>query len=55
MKKLQLIDAVITNLDRLTVQGVNNMGLIIDSINALGALRNELEKEDKPDVSPDAE
>ena len=52
---LRLIDTIIANLDRLTVQGVRNMGLIIDSINALGALRDSLTREDKQDVRTDSE
>lgn len=52
---IKLIDTVITNLDRLTVRGVNNMGLIIDSINALGALRDDLTKEAAKDVPTKAE
>lgn len=54
--ELQIIDAVITNLDRLTVRGVSNMSLVIDSINALGALREKLEKaEEEKHVQPDPE
>ena len=41
-KNLQLIDAIITNLDRLTLMGVQNMGLVIDSINMLGVLKDAL-------------
>lgn len=41
-KNLQLIDAIITNLDRLTLRGVQNMGLVIDSINMLGVLKDAL-------------
>ena len=55
-EQLNLIDTVITNLDRLTVRGVSNMGLVIDSINALGRLRELLAKgEVKPDVPVKAE
>lgn len=55
-EQLNLIDTVITNLDRLTVRGVSNMGLVIDSINALGRLRELLVKgEVKPDVPVKAE
>lgn len=51
---IRIIDAVVTNLDRLSVQGVRNMALIIDSLNALNALREALSKEEKPNVPPDA-
>ena len=47
---VSIIDAIITNLDRLTVQGVRNMSFIIDSINALGELRDALTREGKSDV-----
>lgn len=54
-ESIKIIDTVITNLDRLTIRGVNNMGLVIDSINALGALREMLQKEAKQDVPADTE
>lgn len=53
-ESIKIIDTVITNLDSLSVRGINNMGLIINSINALGALREMLQKEDK-DVPADTE
>lgn len=56
-KNLEIIDAVIVNLNRLTVTGIHNMGLVLDSVNALGALRDSLkaEQEEKPDVQDTTE
>ena len=51
-EEIKIIDTVITNLDNLSVRGINNMGLIINSINALGVLREKLQKEEA-NVQPD--
>lgn len=53
---LHIVDYVITNLDRLTLRGVGNMGIVIDCINALGELKKRLaEPEVKQDVPTDTE
>ena len=54
-ENLRLIDTVVTILDRLTVQGIHNMGLVIDCINTLGVLRDCLGKEGQQDVRTDSQ
>ena len=45
MDKPSVIDHVVIALNGLTVSGVSNMQIIIESIQALAALKAELEKE----------
>jgi len=57
-KAFSIIDTVIVNLDRLTVRGITNLGLVIESINALGALKElvqQAEKEARQDVPNQAQ
>ena len=54
MTDRDLIDVVINNLNQLTVQGVQNMRIILESIQALGKVRQGVEAA-KADVQNKAE
>lgn len=41
-KNIQIINTIITQLDQLTVQGARNMTIILQSIQALAALKENL-------------
>ena len=45
MDKYQLIDLIVVELNNLTVQGVNNMKIVIESIQRLNLLSDGLKKE----------
>lgn len=46
----QIINAVITNLDQLSVTGARNMAIIVNCINALAELKTKLEGASNADV-----
>ena len=45
MDKYQLIDLIVVELNNLTVQGVNNMKIVFESIQRLNLLSDGLKKE----------
>ena len=47
MNKYELINSIIVDLNNLTVQGVENMTLIIDSIQRLSGLKDGLKQMDE--------
>ena len=56
MSNIQIIDAVLANLNCLNIQGLQNMAILIDATKALGAVRDRLkaeQKEEKSDVQAD--
>lgn len=45
--KYGLINSIIVDLNRLTVSGVDNMTIVLDSVHKLSALKEGLQREDK--------
>lgn len=40
----QTIDGIINNLNRLNVQGIQNMSIVLDAVSKLAALKDGMEK-----------
>lgn len=47
MNKYELIDSIITSLNDLTVKGVHNMNIVVDSIAKLAGLSDGMKKADQ--------